>query len=295
MSNFLISGANGFIGNSFYNTFKKKDLIYKISLNKNSKNYINIRTQQGYDYLKNFLKKKKIRYFINFGWAATNDLKSEKHLSENFKNFKILAKICDESKIEKFVSLGSIDEYNKKKIINEKKETLDLNKKKNLYAISKILSYHYLNENYNHSYLHLRIPNVYGFKKEKKFLINKIFIDALNDNKTIKLKNVNQQRIYLFVDDLVKYIRSISINKKNKGLFNIGCGTSISIYEYLKIYEKLLRKSGINIAIQNVDNQNLTRFKFYSNYIIFSNYKKKLKKNLIKVIKDQIKYFKKIN
>ena len=293
MSNFLISGSNGFIGGNFYNAFKKNNSIYRISFNKNDKNYINLNTLKSKKFLKNFIKKKKINYFINFGWSNINDPRSTKHLTENLKNFKILAQICEESKIKKFVSLGSIDEYKKNKIINEKGSTLELKKNKNLYAKSKTLSFFFLKKNYTQKYLHLRIPNVYGFKKKKKFLINKIYLNSNNNHKIIKLKNINQQRIYIFVNDLIKYIKKVTTSKKINGLLNIGYGTSISIYEYLKLYEKALKRFNIKISIQNFKYKKLNRFKFHSNFVIFPNYKKKLLNNLIKIVKLQIKYYKK--
>ena len=137
----------------------------------------------------------------------------------------------------------------------------------------------------------MRIPNVYGLKKNNSFLINKILINA-SKKKKIKLYNLNQQRIYIFVNDLVKYIYKLTINKKYTGVINIGKGSSISIYDYVELYLRQLKKFNIKVNIQVNGKKQLKRFTFKSNFYNFSNFKSNLSQNLFKIINDQIKLFK---
>ena len=291
MLRFCISGSNGFIGSHFYKEFSNKAKIYKFSLNKGSSNFFDLKNEKDKKKFQEFIKKNQIDYLIHFGWGRIANPFSKKHISNNFYNFKELIKICRNLNLKKFISIGSIDEYGKVRNINEKSQLIDIKKNINLYAKSKILSNLFLKKNYSHPYLHLRIPNVYGLKKNNSFLINKILINA-SKKKKIKLYNLNQQRIYIFFNDLVKYIYKLTINKKYTGVINIGKGSSISIYDYVELYLRQLKKFNIKVNIQVNGKKQLKRFTFKSNFYNFSNFKSNLSQNLFKIINDQIKLFK---
>ena len=291
MLRFCISGSNGFNGSHFYKEFSDKVKIYKISLNNSSSNFFDLRNKKDKKKLEEFIKKKQIDYLIHFGWGNIANPFSKKHISNNFYNFKELIKICQKLNLKKFISIGSIDEYAKLKNIHEKSNQVDIKKNKNLYAKSKILSNFFLKKNYSKPYLHLRIPNVYGLKKNNLFLINKILINVFKKKK-IKLHNLNQQRIYIFVNDLVKYIYKLTLNKKYTGVLNIGKGSSISIYEYIELYLRQLKKLNVQFNIKINGKKQLKRFTFKSNFYRFPDFKNNLSQNLFNILNDQIKSFK---
>ena len=97
----------------------------------------------------------------------------------------------------------------------------------------------------------MRIPNVYGFKQNKNFLINNIFIQN-KSYKKIFLSNLNQERIYIFVDNLIDAIFKI-LDQNLKGVINVGQGNSIPAYQFAKTYYEILNpKNKNNLKILNI-------------------------------------------
>jgi nucleoside-diphosphate-sugar epimerase len=173
-------------------------------------------------------------------------------------------------------------------LLNTKKQT-------NYYSYSKILSYQFLKKFYKNKFIHLRIPNVYGFKKNKNFLINKIFLNAKDfttkSTKTIKLKNLNQERVYIYIDDLIMIIEKILFNKNLNDIVNVGYGESISIKKYISIYLKVLKLLNFKYYFSFNKEKKLNKFIFCSEKIKFKNYKKDLELNLKKIINKQVNFF----
>ena len=287
-----ITGANGFLGNRFLELNKNKYKIYKISFNPKRKSSYNLKSKKDFNNLKKFLKKKKIDYFINFGWSHIANPNSKIHIKKNIIYFKKLIKILNTLQIKKFISIGSIDEYRKVGNLDENSGLLNY-KSKNFYAYSKILVYKYLKKNYKRSFLHLRIPNVYGFKKNKKFLINKVFLlsKKYNLRKKVNLTNLNQERIYIYLDDLIKIIDKVSFDTSIKDIINIGKGKSISIREYIDIYLKILKKNKYKHKFNFNMEKKLKKFSFQSKKYKFANFRRNLKFNLEQTLKKQEDYF----
>jgi nucleoside-diphosphate-sugar epimerase len=296
MHRICITGSRGFLGSNFFNQFNKKYKIYRISFNQNNNNYYNLKNKKDLSRLEIFLKKKKIEFFINFGWKSVTQPNSKVHIAENLSNFKKLVRLLSKLKLKKFVSIGSIDEYKKRGIIKENSKLLNTKKQTNYYSYSKILSYQFLKKFYKNKFLHLRIPNVYGFKKSKNFLINKIFLNAKDFTtkkitKTIKLKNLNQERVYIYIDDLIMIIEKILFNKNLNDIVNVGYGGSLSIKKYISIYLKVLKLFNFKYNFSFNKEKKIKKFIFCSKQIKFENYKKNLELNLKKIINKQMNFF----
>jgi nucleoside-diphosphate-sugar epimerase len=295
MHRICITGSGGFLGSNFFNQLNKKYKIYRISFNQNNNNFYNLKKKGDLSRLEIFLKKKKIEFFINFGWKNVTEPNSKVHITENLSNFKKLIKLLNKLKLKKFISIGSIDEYKKRGIIKENSKLLNTKKQTNYYSYSKILSYQFLKKFYKNKFIHLRIPNVYGFKKNKNFLINKIFLNAKDfttkSTKTIKLKNLNQERVYIYIDDLIMIIEKILFNKNLNDIVNVGYGESISIKKYISIYLKVLKLLNFKYYFSFNKEKKLNKFIFCSEKIKFKNYKKDLELNLKKIINKQVNFF----
>ena len=193
------------------------------------------------------------------------------------------------AKVEKIVSIGSIDEYKRLKKIDENCKIDE--DTKNYYSKGKIRCLKLIKKFYKKNFTHLRIPNVYGFKQNKNFLINNIFIQN-KSYKKIFLSNLNQERIYIFVDNLIDAIFKI-LDQNLKGVINVGQGNSIPAYQFAKTYYEILNPKNKNkLKILNIKKNK--KFFFTSIYFKEKNYKLHLKENLKKIIKLQKKYFRNI-
>ncbi len=256
-----ISGSSGFLGKAFLKINKK---IHIVSFNKINNNYFNIlsKTRNGKDKLKFFLEKKKIKTFIHFGWSDVTKPESILHIKYNFYHFKKLYKICAESNVNKFINIGSIDEYsNKSGIVNEDSK---INIKfLNNYARAKYLSLKYMMKHSKKTkmkFIHIRLGNVYGFKKNKNYLINKLFLNS--KKKKIILGDISQVRSYIYVKKASLMIKNM-INKIDNKIVNLGNNRTLSIEDFIKKYMKIA-----NLKMKVISTKKKSKyFKYHSKYI----------------------------
>ncbi len=282
MSNICITGASGFLGSNLNKFIKKKKnfKIFPVSVNtKSKKKFFNLNKKLDRKKLFLFLLKKKINIFIHFSWQGIHDPTNVIYLKKNMTDFKNLINICNKAKIEKFISIGSIDEYEKKGKLFENSETTK--SRKNYYAIGKIKSLKIISKKFNSKYVHLRIPNVYGLKKNNNYLLNKLFILNKKRSKYL-LKNLNQQRVYIFIDDLSKAIFNV-IKNDFHGVINIGSGKSISVKSFAKAFLNILNKKNSNIKLH--EGRKFKNFHFSSKKIKLKNFRIDLEENFKKIIK----------
>ena len=269
-----ISGSTGFLGKSFIRINKK---TFAVSFNKNNKNYFNIlsRKKVTRDKLKFFLKNKKIKTFIHFGWSKVTKPNSILHLKYNLQHFKKLYRICSNSNINKFINIGSIDEYSNK--FGVVKENSEINiKLLNNYARAKYLSAKYMMDNKKKikmKFLHIRLGNVYGFKEDKNYLINKIFLNS--KKRQITLGDLSQFRSYIFNEKACLIIKNM-VNKINNKIINLGNYKTLTIENFIKKY---MKANNMNIKIFTIQKQSKP-FQYHSKYINIckDNYYKNFKK-----------------
>ncbi|MCR4327263.1 MAG: SDR family oxidoreductase [Nanoarchaeota archaeon] len=84
----------------------------------------------------------------------------------------------------------------------------------------------------------LRVDILYGFNGKEK--PNGAF-DMILSNNEIKLREPNQLRQPLFIEDVPKAILHL-FRKKEKGIFHLAETEKVTIYEFLKSLEKVIRK-----------------------------------------------------
>ena len=256
-----ISGSTGFLGKTFLKRNKKTHIV---SFNKKNKNYFNILSKKkgGEDKLKFFLEKEKIKTFIHFGWSNVTKPDSILHIKYNLYHFKKLYKICAGSNVNKFINIGSIDEYsNKSGIVNEGSK---INIKfLNNYARAKYLSLKYMMEHSKKTkmkFIHIRLGNVYGFKKNKNYLINKLFLNSKKQQ--IILGDISQVRSYIYVKKAALIIKNM-INKFDNKIVNLGNYRTLSIEDFIKKYTKIA-----NFKIKIISSKKKSEyFKYHSKYI----------------------------
>ncbi len=80
--------------------------------------------------------------------------------------------------------------------------------------------------------------NIYGKNQKEMFLIPYIIKQVLNE-KTIRVKDLNPKRDYIYLDDLVSgLIKTLDANKKFS-IFNFGSGEGKSVKEIIEIVQEV--------------------------------------------------------
>ena len=143
-----------------------------------------------------------------------------KNLSTHFLN----------SKIKKFIQIGSCIEYGK---IKSPQIESNLNKKTfSIYGSAKLLSTQFLLKlfkRFNFPVTILRLYLVYGPNQDANRVIPVTIINALK-NKKFNCSNGSQLRDFTYIDDIVSAIIKTLKNSKSSGeIINIGSGKPISI------------------------------------------------------------------
>lgn len=143
--------------------------------------------------------------------------------------------LSESGNIKKFVNLGSSFEYGPK--LGKIKETSSTTPA-SLYSVSKVSQTNfaqYFAEHRKLPALTLRIFNAYGMFEDKKRLIPSIMLSALS-GKTLHIRNPNEVRDFVFVNDVVDAMLKASTIKKSGIILNIGTSIGHSV-------EQIVRKS----------------------------------------------------
>ena len=217
----LIVGSSGFIGNNCLYFFlnKKKYKIY--TLVKRKQDYpvnveqINVDLND-YKKLNNKLKNLTFSYVINLSLYVDQITDHDKGIiffSNNLKCTHNLIKSINKSKLERYIHIGSADEYK----INNK--TINENSKieaRNYYSLSKIFISNYLmllHKLDNFPVVILRAFLVYGEYQKDNRLIPYIIKNGIKKNK-INLSSNKIKRDFLYISDFLEAINKVIIKKK---------------------------------------------------------------------------------
>ena len=211
--NLIIIGKKSFIGSNIYNNLKKKKKILLLSLKDFMKLPKNIISR--YDYI-------------------CNSSVNKKNVKNNYKkswdfDYKIAKKI---EKIDiTFIFLSSRKVYKPKQNIyeNSKLQPIDKDSK------NKLISEKLLKKKLKSKLLILRVSNVIGLKKNKRYRqIHKTFFD--NYLNFVRLNNKiefhDQFKDFISIDQLSK-IFFLILKEKLHGIYNVSLGQKIYIKEIL--------------------------------------------------------------
>ena len=193
------------------------------------------------------------------GGIHANNTKRTEFILENLKiNMNILEACIDLNEI-KIINLGSSCIYplNSKNPINEE-DFMEgkLEPTNSPYAVAKIAAIEIgksLNEQYGHTVVNLMPTNLYGpndnFSREDSHVIPGL-IRRMSDAKKESKKEFNiwgsgkPLREFLYVDDLAESIEFVIESNVESGLYNIGSGDEITIFELAKKIQSLLDYKG---------------------------------------------------
>ncbi len=170
--------------------------------------------------------------------------KKEETLKTNIKAIQNIVNLSAKYKVKKIIYTSSGKVYAETKD-NDISESNDINPTNNLGEIKKISedTLRTLTENLDITVIITRIFNVYGPDQKKTFVIPYILSQINNDE--ILLGNLNDERDYIYVDDVVSAIYLL-IKKEFPEkfiIFNIGSSKSSTVNDIIKIIEKKIKKN----------------------------------------------------
>ena len=183
---------------------KKKNIIKNLSLN--------------YDYIVNLA-------------GHVDHTHKQKTIKSHFNGCKNLAEFFLNSKIKRFIQIGSSIEYGKMRSpqIEKKKSP---KKTYSFYGRAKLLSTKLLLEffkRYNFPITILRLYLVYGPKQDTNRIVPVTVMNAIY-NKEFNCSSGIQKRDFIYIDDVVAAIIKVLKNKNISGeIINIGSGKPVSI------------------------------------------------------------------
>ena len=217
-----IDGFNSYVGENFYNTYKKK---YKILKFKSDINNINK--------LKNFINKNKISVFIRFAGLSRSSCEKNKKkcFSTNYEANKKFVNFIKMKKI-KFIFLSTSHVY---KTSNKKIDENFEKKPTNIYGKYKLKSENYIKKHLN-DFLILRVFNIFGPKQPKGYFFSDIKEKIINKQ---KIFINNSYRDFIHVKEVSRFL-DFSLKKDLKGIFNLGSGKSSSLHKIIKIISNKL-------------------------------------------------------
>lgn len=251
MKSILVVGGTGFIGFHICKlALKKKFRVISISLKKPKKKrflkevkYINVD-------IANFkrLKKKfpnKIDYIINAGGYGNHPdfgKDGNKIIKSHFLGLINIIKLIENSKIKKFIQIGSSAEYGENK--SPLKETLNCSPQ-TPYSIAKwsCTTYlKYLSFKKNFPVTIFRLFLVYGPKQDNNRIIPFLIENCKKNNKFSTTKG-EQFCDFCHVDDVVKAIfKTLSAKNTDGEIINIGSGKPIQIKKLILLVKKIIGK-----------------------------------------------------
>ncbi len=210
----ILIGKRSFISSNIYNLLKKNNKIKLVSLNEFLK--LKIQHINKYDYLCN---------------CTDNQNKIKKNYSDVFDfDFKILRKIIN-TRI-KYIFLSSRRVYSPKFNTKETQKILPID----TYSKNKSITENILKKEIKSKLLILRISNVIGFKKFRKYRkIHQTFFDNYLEiiKKRKEIKYINFYKDFITIKQLAN-IFNLILKKKIIGTYNVSLGKKIYIKEIIK-------------------------------------------------------------
>ncbi len=244
--NIVIFGGAGFIGQNLIAKLKDYNFtITSVSRKKPLKRnqykkvkYISCDVSRLKDFKKIGFK---YQYIINL--SGNIDHKNKKQtLKTHFIGCKNIMNHFKNTRIEKFIQIGSSLEYGKLKPPHSEK---DLARTNSIYGSAKMKATNFV-KNFSKKnkipYIILRLYQIYGPYQKFDRLIPFVIRESLK-NKNFNCTDGNQFRDFTYVDDLIRLFIKILKNKNNNsGIYNVGSGKPIKIKSAINQIVKIIKK-----------------------------------------------------
>lgn len=177
--------------------------------------------------------------FIHLGWGDITNPHSKMHLEDNVTQSKNLIKVLYNAGLEKFVFLGSMNEYGDR--LGSLSEEMEPQGEITSYAKGKIevASYGFEKaKEMNKKFIHIRLFYTIGRMQEEGSLIRDLYFGYKN-NTRISLGPCEHYRDYVSISDVVKGIRLLC-DVDESATVNLGSGKAIKLKEFVSIFWNVL-------------------------------------------------------
>jgi len=175
--------------------------------------------------------------FIHLGWGDMESPMSTRHLADNLKEAKMLIDSFYSAGIEKFIFIGSMNEYGAR--LGSLSEDMRPKGRLTNYAKGKIQVADYgFNKSkfYNKIFIHIRPFYVFGPGQRKGSLINELF-EAHIEKRNASLGPCEHFRDFIYVQDVAEgIVRLCKINESET--INLGSGSVIKVKDYVSLFWK---------------------------------------------------------
>ena len=260
----LVTGASGFLGKSLIKKLTEKNVIV-LAL---SRTYSHIFDKKNVTWIKfnfsnitpllNEIKKFKPEIVYHFYWEEIPNFNEINSLNSLNRSIHFFSEILNFKSIRKVVVSGSCLEYEKNKGVC--KETL-YTKPKVDFTWAKNSLRNWLEIQTNRRMIQFywfRVFYVFGPFQRSEALIPYI-LNCLSKNKMPEIKNFMNGNDYIYIDDVIQiFLKVMNLNIPS-GIYNVGTGKSIKVYEIFSIAENIVNKTNyleqIQYSLQNQNNK----------------------------------------
>jgi UDP-glucose 4-epimerase len=250
--NIFVTGATGFIGRAILSQLQNRN--YNIIASSLEDNYDADKNENvkwliadlnDINNIKDDLKIFNPDVVIHLAWQGIPDY-SEKVSVINLNNsINLLDFIIEETDCKKIIVAGSCFEYGKKVGVCNENDSVEII---NYLSWAKHSLYNYLLLKCSQQSVELiwfRIFYLYGPGQRKASLLPYL-IDVLQNDKVPELKTPFNRNDFIYIDDVVEaFIKATEISV-DSGIYNLGSGSTHSVYEFCEITESILKKSLIS-------------------------------------------------
>ena len=297
----LIAGGTGFLGFHLTKYFKEKKFkVYVLHKNKINKKKIitNVKYIQvnisDFKKLKKKIKNISFNYLINVSGYVNHSLnknEDDKIINDYFQSVVNLSEISKKKSFLKFIQIGSSEEYGS----TNTKQIEDRNNNPDTpYGFSRLISTSFLkmlSSDFNFPVIIFRVFLIYGPHQKNNRIIPYLVENSIKNN-LLKIKNKNNVRDFLYIEDFLKIIDlSLSNKKMNGQIFNVGYGNKVKIYELINLIKLLTNsKSKIKYSSNNNSLNKKIHLPSLKKIFKFTNWKPLI--NINEGLKHTINYYK---
>jgi nucleoside-diphosphate-sugar epimerase len=247
--NIFISGATGFLGKHILKKISKENYnILATSRKEHKDTYVQKNVDWVFGNLNDldFLKTKLIEFnpdiTIHLAWNGIPDY-SEATSKNNLDNsISLFNLIISNTNCKKILVSGSCWEYGKTHGVCKENDLVNINSYFNWakYSLYRYLSIKCAENNIDYNWF--RIFYVYGMGQRDSALIPTL-IESINKNKRPLIHNPLNKNDFIFIDDVVKVFSKAIKKSLPSGVYNLGSGSSSSVYDISLIVEQELLSS----------------------------------------------------
>ncbi len=243
----LITGATGFLGRHIVKLLQDQGhelaLVVRdtdVALNlKKSKTVIIQGDLGNLDTVRKSIHKFNPEVCIHLAWEGIPDFSQQiSRLNLNLST-DILDFILDNTKCNKIIVAGSCWEYGKKQGACKESDTVIIKTYFTWakHALNEYLSIKCAEKSVTLNWL--RLFYVYGPGQREGSLIPTL-IKSIGESKAPLIKSAMNKNDFLYVGDVARAFHIAAIDKIPSGIYNLGSGTSTSVYEVCKTAERLI-------------------------------------------------------